>query len=224
VRRHEIVHQAACQAAQGWIVADLIRGTPDWKQKMRLVEVAREEIAGYSQELNYIAAELKRLQKQCEFVIEGTVLDEAKEPRDPGHDPAGHMTIHATFKVKVSVLGSVLQGSGIATMTVSSYDAHPGHQQHYCRANDTQTIPIHVVGEVHGARYTLKMLSLGGALKFCLPHGHSPAVGVGIMNRQDIELTAQDVWPTSRRFTLSNEIYKKHSQNWEVKIARSEDG
>ena len=63
LRIHETVHRKACLASKS--VTDLATGKVDWKQKETLVELAQEEIDGYTAELAYLDAQLKSAEQDC---------------------------------------------------------------------------------------------------------------------------------------------------------------
>lgn len=73
VARHESHHSNVCYQKKGTLIGDLLTGF-DYRNDMRLADVAQEEIVGYYLEINYLRGELKAIRERCPFRVDGTYM------------------------------------------------------------------------------------------------------------------------------------------------------
>lgn len=71
---HENIHRAACLKARSTLVEELLRQNGDWKQTMRLADVAKEEIAGYTAEKAFLLSQMSSLRNCKAPQLSGVVL------------------------------------------------------------------------------------------------------------------------------------------------------
>lgn len=90
IRRHELVHQKACEMVRGKVAAQILSGKATDRFDALNVTMAtyiQEEIEGYSAELQFLQSELQRLQRICKpMPTPGGGRDYSSRPPQTEHD------------------------------------------------------------------------------------------------------------------------------------------